>query len=559
LKQLSPFAIVFLVVFATISMIAPNVSANGEEITIQVLNDYWVSGNPGDVEHLGDQYVSYWIDPSPVLSYDWTFDVSVSPIGGPNTATVSLYVSNINDGVSDYLWINLNGWTTTLDITMPGDYVNIIDDTQDTFKFQSYAFDSSHLVVGTNTLRVISDGGQGFAYDDFEVTGITIAYTGWAPIEDLPEETISDNIESADVNDDGRPDYGWTSGYDISFVSQVLRIELNIQLIGDDPGDALRQQWEQGIEDIWSNAHDIVDGPYTYPIEVEVNWVSTNPHHVVTVHSGTGRSTMTHWYTDRPGGWGNEYQDEIAAHEAGHMLGLYDEYPDGALDPDTQFTTTNSLMADLGPTRDWHYEHIVEWLETRSDRDLSSAPSPLPPYPFDDPIPDFSDPLCIYSVDKSFRPSEIRSKRAGAVMPVTYIMNTGDLFIAELLYEDEILNGWTLKDFGHTISVTLFINDIEYEIPYEELYYVAEEDDLYIIGINFAEGVDLYQSDPELGEVYAMTIFAFEPGWILGFKYPMIAPKNLQAGDYDATVLVTVMSPKGITATVSDTATLHVS
>lgn len=213
------------------------------------------------------------------------------------------------------------------------------------------------------------------------------------PIENIPKETISNTIQSADLNGDGRPDYIWNSGYDISFVNQVLRIEVNIQLVGDDPGDALRQQWHDGIEGIWSNKYDIVDGLYTYRIELEVNWVNVNPHHVVTVHRGRGRSNMLNWYTETD--WGPQYQDEIAAHEVGHMLGLYDEYPGGALDPNTLFTTTNSLMADLGPTRSWHYEQILEWLETKSGRDLSLAQSPLPPYPLDLPIPNFSDPFDI--------------------------------------------------------------------------------------------------------------------------------------------------------------------
>jgi len=213
------------------------------------------------------------------------------------------------------------------------------------------------------------------------------------PIGDQTEETISNNVQSADGNGDGSPDYGWNSGYDISFVSQSLHVEINIQLTGADSGDALRQQWHDGIERIWSNAYDIVDGLYTYQIEVAVNWVTSNPHHAVAVHAGTGPVNMLNWYTDRPSGWTNDYQDEVAAHEAGHMLGIYDEYTGGALDPATLLVTTNSIMADLGPTRERHYQQIMQWLETRSGRDLSLAQSPLPPYPFDPPVPDFNDPM----------------------------------------------------------------------------------------------------------------------------------------------------------------------
>jgi len=146
-----------------------------------------------------------------------------------------------------------------------------------------------------------------------------------------------------------------------------------------------------------------------------------------------------------------------------------------------------------------------------------------------------------------------------AVMPRTNITNTGDLCIAELTFEDEILSDWTIKDFDHTISVTLFIDGVKYEIPYDELNYTAVEDDTYVVYINFTDGVDLYQYDPVLDQdVFMTTIYAFEPGWILQIKYPMISPKSLSAGDYDAKVSVTLMSTEGITATVGDTSTLIV-
>ena len=146
-------------------------------ITIPVTGDYWVTGNPDDVEHFGDNSRSDWIDPNPVLTRDWSFNISIAPISGPGTGTVSLYASNINADTSDYLCINLNGWTTTLDITMPGAPTGIIDDTYDTFLFQSHIFDSSNLSVGTNILRIVSRTGSAGDYDDFEVTALTIDYT----------------------------------------------------------------------------------------------------------------------------------------------------------------------------------------------------------------------------------------------------------------------------------------------------------------------------------------------------------------------------------------------
>lgn len=265
-----------------------------------------------------------------------------------------------------------------------------------------------------------SGGAVGPLDVDIRYTTVVIKVT--SPIADVAEETISNNRQSADGNGDGSPDYGWTTGYDISFTSQTLHIEIDIQLVGDDPGDILRQTWHDGIENIWSNAYDIVDGPYTYQIEVGVNWVTSNPHHTVTVHAGAGRANMLNWYTDTSA-WGPNHDDEIVAHEAGHMMGVYDEYAEpfvdqnnnlrydsgepftdaynppngrwdcGALDPNTWLMHTGSLMDTLGPTRSWHYEEILQWLEGKSGRDLTLAQSPLPPYPYSDPVVNFVDPF----------------------------------------------------------------------------------------------------------------------------------------------------------------------
>lgn len=163
------------------------------------------------------------------------------------------------------------------------------------------------------------------------------------------------------------------------------------------------------------------------------------------------------------------------------------------------------------------------------------------------------------SVDKTFKPDRLSQKRKGAVMGWTHINNTGYLSWSEITFSDTILDGWTIKDRYHTISTTLFIDGTEYKISYDELTYAAVEGDKYIVNINFAAGVDLYQFNAASDtDEYRMTIYAFEPKWLLTIKYPMHPPTDLLAGNYQATVSITAANPEVITFTVDGTATLHV-
>jgi Ca2+-binding RTX toxin-like protein len=52
---------------------------------------------------------------------------------------------------------------------------------------------------------------------------------------------------------------------------------------------------------------------------------------------------MTNWYLQSD--WGQAYQDEIAAHETGHMFGNFDEYSGGATY--NGYVTSSTLMSDL--------------------------------------------------------------------------------------------------------------------------------------------------------------------------------------------------------------------
>ncbi len=162
--------------------------------------------------------------------------------------------------------------------------------------------------------------------------------------------------------------YGWDSKYDISFKNQDLLVDIDIKLAGSDPGQSLLDQWTDGIKQIWSNAFDIFDGTYRYDTVFKVDWVTTGQDYTVNVHAGTGRSNMTHWYTDKPAGRARK----VAAHEYGHMLGLCDEYVGGAVDPLTNLIRDNSIMGQNleNPFED-HYDPFLDWLTGKTNRPLT--------------------------------------------------------------------------------------------------------------------------------------------------------------------------------------------
>ncbi|MCF6251693.1 MAG: hypothetical protein L3J75_10575 [Methylococcaceae bacterium] len=180
----------------------------------------------------------------------------------------------------------------------------------------------------------------------------------------IPWETISGSRSSGQ--------FGWNYAYDIGFFNNTLMIDLDINLVGDPVDQALQNRWELGIEQIWSTSQ------FEIPISFNVDWVSQNYDQTVNVHAGSTASTggtfnMTNWYTVGASGWGDAYQEEVVAHEAGHMFGLWDEYVGGAVDPISGTINTGGLMHTLnGPTLDYYYDDMLNWYHAN----LTTVPVP---------------------------------------------------------------------------------------------------------------------------------------------------------------------------------------
>ena len=156
-------------------------------------------------------------------------------------------------------------------------------------------------------------------------------------------------------------DFAWNVGYDLSFLNSESLTTLRVDLVGDDPG-VTAIQWQNGVNAIWNNKAFFSDGNRLHEVKVRFDFVDNGAHHTVNVHAGTGPSDMSNWYLSNPSGWPNDMHDEIAAHESGHMFGLFDEYAGGATYG--QYTTTGTLMSDLTVAGFEHYfwtqEHYTE-------------------------------------------------------------------------------------------------------------------------------------------------------------------------------------------------------
>jgi hypothetical protein len=190
------------------------------------------------------------------------------------------------------------------------------------------------------------------------------ASASFISLADIPFETVSQSLVGG-LNREFR----WTASYDIGFsgATTAFNVLLRINLVGAPAGTSLMTRWESGIETIWSNEYKVAwNRGGLYDLFFDVQFGSANAHHTVNVHAGSGIANMLNWYTVNNSGWSPAFQDEFAAHEAGHMFGNYDEYLGGAVNPNGTFgNRSDNLLGTLSTRQlfDRHFQFAQSWAD----------------------------------------------------------------------------------------------------------------------------------------------------------------------------------------------------
>ena len=180
-----------------------------------------------------------------------------------------------------------------------------------------------------------------------------------------PSWALSIDQEQISGYQRGTDPFAWDYFYDIGVIENTLTIGSTIQFIPSTPLDLSTKiaEWDLGIDQIWNNQYQVTNGTEYIPIafDVDLGTSFSTADYVVNVSASPGRSNMLNWDMFDSG--------LVAAHEYGHMFGLFDEYSGGAQDPDHPLLDSSSIMGSLwGSPKPRHYQAFVDWIGEQTDQ-----------------------------------------------------------------------------------------------------------------------------------------------------------------------------------------------
>jgi hypothetical protein len=135
----------------------------------------------------------------------------------------------------------------------------------------------------------------------------------------------------------------WRAAFDLEATSNSVNVQVRISLI---PSRNVTSReilprlpaWRAAIESAWSDQFALrVGHDCLLPIRFSVSFAGDDPHYRVIVRDFAPAHDQLHWSLGA--------SPQTIAHEFGHMIGAFDEYPGGGTSLDTRTVDPISIMA----------------------------------------------------------------------------------------------------------------------------------------------------------------------------------------------------------------------
>jgi hypothetical protein len=186
--------------------------------------------------------------------------------------------------------------------------------------------------------------------------------------------------------------YGWGYGYDIEIRKGDIYVTHKINFTGHVATLFQKYAWMREIQNVWDNKWKIhrVDckrgdscncslgnGCCVWPIRVKARYGSGHPD-VVTLNAGAndpnGWGNGDWWYSNNWWEQGLGVPATVRAHEFGHLIGMYDEYPAGACAPGRAYANVpDSIMSSGSKVYERFMTEFKDWFDGKAGSVVGST------------------------------------------------------------------------------------------------------------------------------------------------------------------------------------------
>jgi hypothetical protein len=208
------------------------------------------------------------------------------------------------------------------------------------------------------------------------------------PFQRLTPQYVQQNIGGSLVWVPTGANYGWEVCYEIELKEGELVItrKIDFQLMGGATLTAKKKRnWKREIETVWNRKFKLhrekckrgdrcacssKNGCCAWTIRVVCEFgpgqgMKTELHKGANQASGWG--TPLWWYSHTWWEGASGVPVTVRAHEFGHQIGMYDEYPEGACDPARKYTNIPSSIMNAGSkVYPRHMKEFHDWFNTKA-------------------------------------------------------------------------------------------------------------------------------------------------------------------------------------------------